>query len=55
MNAGVGLVGAWLGTWFAGEFRLPPFVVAPVGGVDFPIVWSILGSAALVGAASALR
>lgn len=48
VSTGVGFVGAWLGMWLAGALGLPPVFVVNVGGVDFPIVWSILGSALLV-------
>lgn len=48
VSAGVGFVGAWLGMWIAGALGLPTFFVAHVGDVDFPVVWSILGSALLV-------
>lgn len=55
VSAGVGLVGAWLGMWIAGTFGLPTVFVVDVGGVDFPLVWSILGSALLVALLGAFR
>ncbi len=41
----VGFVGAFLGTWLAGQFGLPTFFVLDVGGEAFPVVWAVLGSA----------
>lgn len=41
----VGFVGAFLGTWLAGQFGLPTFLVLDVGGEAFPVVWAVLGSA----------
>lgn len=43
----VGLVGAYVGMWMAGQFGLPTFLVIDVGGESFPIVWAVLGSALL--------
>jgi uncharacterized membrane protein YeaQ/YmgE (transglycosylase-associated protein family) len=48
VSTAVGLVGAVLGMWFAGAFDLPVFYELSVGGVTFPIVWSVLGSALFV-------
>lgn len=52
MSAVVGFLGALLGMWIASELALPVFFVVDVGGYDFPVVWSILGSAVLVGVLS---
>lgn len=41
----VGLVGAYLGLFLAGELGLPELWTVNVGGQPFPIIWSILGSA----------
>lgn len=43
----VGLVGAYIGVWLAGQFGLPTFLVLDVGGEAFPVVWAVLGSALL--------
>lgn len=43
----VGFVGAYIGTWIAHQFGLPPFYVIDVGGEQFPIVWAIVGAAVL--------
>lgn len=55
VSAGVGFVGAWLGMWIAGELGLPTLFVAHVGGVPFPVVWSIIGSALLMAVLGFLR
>jgi uncharacterized membrane protein YeaQ/YmgE (transglycosylase-associated protein family) len=41
----VGFVGAWLGPLIAQELKLPMFYIINIQGSDFPIVWSIIGSA----------
>lgn len=41
----VGLIGAYLGAWVAGELGLPEFFAVNIGGEPFPIIWSIIGSA----------
>lgn len=41
----VGLIGAYLGMWIAGEAGLPELLNVNIGGQPFPIIWSILGSA----------
>jgi uncharacterized membrane protein YeaQ/YmgE (transglycosylase-associated protein family) len=43
----VGFVGAYIGTWVAGQFGLPPILPINIQGETFPIVWSIIGSALL--------
>jgi uncharacterized membrane protein YeaQ/YmgE (transglycosylase-associated protein family) len=48
VGTAVGLVGAVLAMWIAGTFNLPLFYVLTVGGVDFPIVWAVGGSALFV-------
>jgi len=48
----VGFIGAFLGSWLAGVMGLPePFTVS-VGGENFPVLWSIIGSALFVGVLS---
>lgn len=41
----VGFIGAWIGLWIAGKFGLPELFTINVGGKNFPIVWSVIGSA----------
>jgi uncharacterized membrane protein YeaQ/YmgE (transglycosylase-associated protein family) len=45
----VGFVGALIGTWVAAALGLPEPLVVNVGGESFPVLWSIIGSALLVG------
>jgi uncharacterized membrane protein YeaQ/YmgE (transglycosylase-associated protein family) len=47
VSAVVGLLGAFLGAWLARELQLPEILTVQVGGENFPIVWSIVGSAIL--------
>lgn len=48
VGTAIGLVGAVIGMWIASTFNLPLFYVVNVGGVDFPIVWTVGGSALFV-------
>lgn len=41
----VGLIGAWLGWWLAGQLGLPELFTINIDGQPFPIIWSIIGSA----------
>ena len=45
----VGFIGALLGEWIARKFSLPHFFVVNIGGSNFPVVWSILGSLIFTG------
>ena len=45
LSIAVGFVGAVLGMWLAGQLGLPELFMVEVGGENFPIVWSIVGSA----------
>jgi uncharacterized membrane protein YeaQ/YmgE (transglycosylase-associated protein family) len=44
-SIGLGFLGAWLGTWFAGQMHLPPLYILHIRGESFPVVWSIVGAA----------
>ena len=48
VSIALGFIGALLGTWIAGRLGLPELLAIPVGGVHFPIVWSIIGAALFV-------
>ena len=48
VSIALGFIGALLGTWLAGALGLPELIVIPVGGMNFPIIWSIIGSALFV-------
>ena len=43
----VGFIGAYIGMWMAGKFGLPELLNIRVGGKNFPIIWSVVGSAVL--------
>lgn len=45
ISAGVGFVGAVIGTWIANSLGLPELWTIEVSGNPFPIVWSIIGAA----------
>lgn len=44
----LGFVGALLGTWIARSLELPTVLTVDIGGSNFPVVWSIVGSALFV-------
>jgi uncharacterized membrane protein YeaQ/YmgE (transglycosylase-associated protein family) len=45
----VGLLGAYLGSWLAGQLGLPPVLaVSPGGAFSLDIVWSIIGAIVLL-------
>lgn len=44
----LGFIGSLLGVWLPGVLGLPKLFVIDIGGVDFPIVWSIAGAALFV-------
>ena len=44
----LGFIGALLGTWIAGALHLPELFVIPVGGMRFPVIWSVIGAALFV-------
>lgn len=48
VSTGMGLVGAWLGMRMADALTLPTMYLVETPGVDFPVVWSVIGSALLV-------
>jgi uncharacterized membrane protein YeaQ/YmgE (transglycosylase-associated protein family) len=48
VSIALGFIGALLGMWIAGQLHLPELIVIPVGGMKFPIIWSIIGAALFV-------
>ena len=48
ISAVVGFVGAFLGMWLARNLGLPTIFLIDIQGQLFPVVWSIIGSTALV-------
>ena len=54
VSIALGFIGAILGMWLARQLGLPELFVVPVGGQNFPVVWSIIGSALFVAVISLL-
>lgn len=48
VSIALGFIGALLGMWLKGALNLPELFVIPVGGMNFPIIWSIIGAAIFV-------
>jgi len=48
VSIALGFIGALLGQWLATKLGLPEILPVRIGGVGFPIVWSIIGSALFV-------
>ncbi|HYR77217.1 MAG TPA: GlsB/YeaQ/YmgE family stress response membrane protein [Pyrinomonadaceae bacterium] len=48
VSIALGFIGALLGRWLAGVLGLPELIAFPVGGMNFPIIWSIIGAALFV-------
>ncbi|MGH9908773.1 MAG: GlsB/YeaQ/YmgE family stress response membrane protein [Pyrinomonadaceae bacterium] len=48
VSIALGFVGAVLGVWLARALQLPEILPLQVGSANFPIVWSIIGSALFV-------
>ena len=44
----IGFIGALIGSWAVKQFRLPEIYVLKIGHTSFPLVWAIIGAAALV-------
>lgn len=43
----VGLLGAYAGSWLAGQLGLPEIFPVVIDGQPFPLVWAIIGSTIL--------
>ena len=54
-SVALGFIGAVLGLWLARELSLPPLLDAHIGGVTFPVVWSVMGAALFVALLGVLR
>lgn len=50
----VGFIGSLLGAFISREVGLPAIFTLQIGGVPFPIIWSILGGTIFVGLLSLL-
>ena len=48
MSIALGFIGALLGVWLARQMGLPELFVVQIDDVEFPILWSIIGSALFV-------
>jgi uncharacterized membrane protein YeaQ/YmgE (transglycosylase-associated protein family) len=48
VSIALGFVGALIGMWLARMMGLPELFPVNIGGTNFPIVWSIIGSALFV-------
>ena len=48
VSIALGFVGAVLGMWLARVMHLPELFAVQIGTTNFPIVWSIIGSALFV-------
>jgi uncharacterized membrane protein YeaQ/YmgE (transglycosylase-associated protein family) len=51
----IGVIGAYIGSWLAGQLRLPPILTININGHTFPLIWAIIGSLVLVAVLSLLR
>jgi len=41
----LGFIGGLLGVWLSRTLQFPDILTIQVGGVDFPLLWSIIGTA----------
>jgi uncharacterized membrane protein YeaQ/YmgE (transglycosylase-associated protein family) len=48
VSIALGFIGAILGMWLARQLGLPELFPIRIGTTNFPIVWSIIGSAVFV-------
>ena len=48
VSIALGFIGAVVGMWLARAMGLPELFAIRLGGTNFPIVWSIIGSALFV-------
>ncbi len=55
VSIALGFIGALIGVWLARTLSLPELFVVSIGGANFPIIWSIVGSALFVAVIGFLR
>src|SRR5437660_1197213 len=48
VSIALGFIGALLGMWIARALNLPELLPVEIGGVSFPVIWSIIGAALFV-------
>ncbi len=48
VSIALGFIGALLGVWIKRTLALPELVELRIAGRDFPVIWSIIGSAIFV-------
>jgi uncharacterized membrane protein YeaQ/YmgE (transglycosylase-associated protein family) len=48
VSIALGFIGALLGSFLARKLGLPELFAVNIGGQNFPIIWSIIGSALFV-------
>jgi uncharacterized membrane protein YeaQ/YmgE (transglycosylase-associated protein family) len=44
----LGFIGAFLGRWLSTQLELPDIFIVHFRGIDFPLLWSIIGAALFV-------
>ncbi|NBC27081.1 MAG: GlsB/YeaQ/YmgE family stress response membrane protein [Bacteroidetes bacterium] len=44
----LGFIGALLGSWISVQLNMPELFNVSIGGNDFPVIWSIIGSVIFV-------
>jgi uncharacterized membrane protein YeaQ/YmgE (transglycosylase-associated protein family) len=54
VSIALGFIGAVLGMWLSRQLGLPELFSVHIGSTNFPIVWSIIGSALFVAIISLL-
>lgn len=54
VSIAIGFIGALLGMWLARQLGLPELFSIQIGTTNFPIIWSIIGSALFVAIISLL-